>query len=71
METVDMEDYRHNYVNLTAFRLVDRTDPRVNDLLVQMQEYQQLNDQKLLNSSTILKVSEICRTVLENSKVFS
>ena len=59
METLDMEDYRHNFVNLTAFRLVDDTDLKSSELLQQMEQYQTQSKVRLLNASNIIKVSGI------------
>ncbi|XP_074662536.1 glutamate receptor ionotropic, kainate 2-like [Tubulanus polymorphus] len=50
-ETIDMEDFRYNYVNLTAFRLIPREDPRVRSLLNEMSFYQATSNLILLNST--------------------
>ena len=52
-----MENFRHNYVNLTGFRLVNDGDLRVQDILKQMRTYERnFPGTKLLNGSGIIKV---------------
>ena len=51
-----MEDFRHNYVNLTAFRLVQRENARVRDILQQMYKYQRDTGAILMNTSTVIQV---------------
>jgi hypothetical protein len=56
LESIDMENFRHNYVNMTGFRLVPRENPRVKDIIRQMYKYQSETGAVLLNTSTIIKV---------------
>jgi hypothetical protein len=46
-----MEDFRHNYVNLTGFRLVDPDDPRTRTVMQDMEIYELQTDLQLLNRS--------------------
>ena len=58
METIEMENFKHNYVNLTGFRLVNNDDMRVQDILKQMEIYEgNFPASKLLNNSGVIKVS--------------
>lgn len=54
-----MEDFRHNYVNLTGFRLVMYDSPMVRDIVRQMRLYEKHSGVKLLNGSNIIKVCPI------------
>jgi len=56
LETVDLEDFRHNFVNITGLRLVDREDAVIRDTLQQMQLHQQHTGTILLNNSKQLIV---------------
>ena len=51
LETINMDDFRHNYVNLTGFRLVNYEDLRVQDIMNQMRIYEKHTGSKLLNNS--------------------
>ncbi len=51
-----MEDFRHNFVNLTGFRLVNYEDLRVQDIMKQMRTYEEYTGIRLLNKSGIVKV---------------
>ena len=56
LETINMEDFRHNYVNLTGFRLVRYEEPVVRDAVDQMRRYEHYSRNRLLNTSTLIKV---------------
>lgn len=56
IETFDLEDFKYNSVNMTAFRLVDVENPKVADLLHQMERFQPIGH-AILNRSGIIKVS--------------
>ena len=58
-ETLDLEDFRHNFVNITGLRLVDREDPVIRDTLHQMQLHQQHTGTRLLNDSKQL-IIKVC-----------
>lgn len=42
IETFDLEDFKYNSVNITAFRLVDVEEPIVEEILQQMERFQPL-----------------------------
>ena len=52
-----MEDFRHNFVNLTGFRLVMAEGQMVKDIIRQMKLYERHSGVRLLNASGIIKVS--------------
>lgn len=56
IETIDMEDVRHNGVNLTGFRLVDQDELATREILKQMDRYQRRSGARLLNSSYVIQV---------------
>lgn len=39
LETFEMEDFRYNFVNITAFRLVDTNDVFVKETLKEMEQF--------------------------------
>lgn len=51
-----MEDFRHNYVNLTGFRLVDPSDPDVRKIIHEMEIYEMQTDLSLLNTTGYLSL---------------
>ncbi|KAK6633919.1 hypothetical protein RUM44_004526 [Polyplax serrata] len=55
IETFDLEDFKYNSVNITAFRLVDVDDPNVSGVLDQMEKFQPVG-QAILNSSGVIQV---------------
>ncbi|CAG5126998.1 unnamed protein product, partial [Candidula unifasciata] len=56
IESIDMEDFRHNYVNLTGFRLVDPSDPYVRKIIHDMEIYEMQTDLSLLNTTGYLSL---------------
>jgi len=58
IETFDLEDFKYNSVNITAFRLVDVEDARVMETLDQMERFQPIGH-AILNRSGVIQVS-IC-----------
>ncbi|KAF4528382.1 hypothetical protein B566_EDAN017002 [Ephemera danica] len=54
IETFDLEDFKYNSVNITAFRLVDVDDKRVSEILTQMERFQPIG-QNILNRSGIIQ----------------
>ncbi|CAL1527178.1 unnamed protein product, partial [Lymnaea stagnalis] len=56
IESIDMEDFRHNYVNLTGFRLVDPSDPQVKKIIHDMEIYEMQTDLSLLNTTGYLSL---------------
>lgn len=43
LESFEMEDFRYNFVNITAFRLVDTNDVFVKDVFKEMEQYSKQN----------------------------
>lgn len=58
IETFDLEDFKYNNVNITAFRLVDIQNPSVADVVEQMKKFQP-NGQS--NSDVGLKILQVRR----------
>jgi len=56
IETFDLEDFKYNFVNITAFRLVDADDVGVRSILRDMERYQPSGN-TILNKSRIIQVS--------------
>ncbi|XP_011500150.1 PREDICTED: glutamate receptor ionotropic, kainate 2-like [Ceratosolen solmsi marchali] len=54
IETFDLEDFKYNFVNITAFRLVDVDDVSVRGILRDMEKYQS-NGNNLLNKSRVIQ----------------
>ena len=56
IETFDLEDFKYNFVNITAFRLVDADDVGVRGILRDMEKFQS-DGNNLLNKSRVIQVS--------------
>ncbi|OXU24325.1 hypothetical protein TSAR_016178, partial [Trichomalopsis sarcophagae] len=54
IETFDLEDFKYNSVNMTAFRLVDTEEPSVAETLRQMERFQPVGH-AILNRSGIIQ----------------
>ncbi|KAG4076062.1 hypothetical protein HA402_010857, partial [Bradysia odoriphaga] len=54
IETFDLEDFKYNSVNITAFRLVDIGSRRVTEVLEQIQKFNH-NGHNILNNYTIVQ----------------
>lgn len=54
IETFDLEDFKYNSVNITAFRLVDVESPKVVDIMEQMKKFQ--HSGKDMNGSSVIMV---------------
>ncbi|XP_054261474.1 glutamate receptor ionotropic, kainate 1-like isoform X5 [Macrosteles quadrilineatus] len=54
IETFDLEDFKYNFVNMTAFRIVDAEDVGVMEILKDMEKFQPVG-QNLLNKSRIIQ----------------
>ncbi|XP_025161130.1 glutamate receptor ionotropic, kainate 2 isoform X4 [Harpegnathos saltator] len=54
IETFDLEDFKYNFVNITAFRLVDADDLSVRSILRDMERYQPAGN-TILNKSRIIQ----------------
>lgn len=58
METFDLEDFKYNFVNMTAFRVVDVEDLSVQEVLRDMARFQnKFNNGKASINSTFIQVS--------------
>lgn len=66
LETLDLEDFRHNYVNITGLRLVDHEDPVISDTLYQMQLHQHHTGTRLLNDTKQL-IIKVCSSASDHS----
>ncbi|XP_023314986.1 glutamate receptor ionotropic, kainate 2-like isoform X7 [Trichogramma pretiosum] len=53
IETFDLEDFKYNFVNITAFRLVDADDVGVRGILRDMEKFQSAGN--LLNRSHVIQ----------------
>ncbi|XP_076389983.1 glutamate receptor ionotropic, kainate 2 isoform X3 [Megachile rotundata] len=54
IETFDLEDFKYNFVNITAFRLVDAEDVAVRGILRDMERYQPSGN-TILNKSKVIQ----------------
>lgn len=63
IETFDLEDFKYNFVNITAFRLVDANDVGVREILKDMEhyhrshKYDEQQDDSVLHKLKIIEVS--------------
>ncbi|XP_025161126.1 glutamate receptor ionotropic, kainate 2 isoform X2 [Harpegnathos saltator] len=55
IETFDLEDFKYNSVNMTAFRLVDLEEPKVAEVLKQMERFQPTIGHAILNKTGIIQ----------------
>lgn len=55
IETFDLEDFKYNSVNMTAFRLVDLEEPKVAEVLRQMERFQPIGH-AILNKTGVIQV---------------
>lgn len=56
IETFDLEDFKYNFVNMTAFRVVDANDLAVREVLRDMQKFHPNQNSAFLNF-TVIQVS--------------
>ncbi|XP_076628805.1 glutamate receptor ionotropic, kainate 2 isoform X9 [Colletes latitarsis] len=54
IETFDLEDFKYNSVNMTAFRLVDLEEPKVAEVLRQMERFQPIGH-AILNKTGVIQ----------------
>ncbi|XP_024938377.1 glutamate receptor ionotropic, kainate 2 isoform X3 [Cephus cinctus] len=54
IETFDLEDFKYNFVNITAFRLVDADDLGVRGILMDMERFQP-SGHKILNKTRVIQ----------------
>ena len=59
LETLNLEDFKHNNINLTGLRLIDRNRGIVAQTLQQMEIFQKLTKRPILNATNIIKVFQI------------
>ncbi|XP_015923374.1 glutamate receptor ionotropic, kainate 2 isoform X2 [Parasteatoda tepidariorum] len=55
LETYNLEDFKYNFVNMTAFRMTDTEESSVKQALNEMEKFQPVG-QYILNRSNIIKV---------------
>lgn len=55
LDTLDLEDFKYNSVNITAFRIVDVEHPKVKEALEVMEKFQPIG-YAILNRSGIIQV---------------
>lgn len=56
LETLDLEDFKYNSVNITAFRIVDVDHSKVKETLEVMEKFQPMGH-AILNKTGIIQVS--------------
>ncbi|CAG2174629.1 unnamed protein product [Oppiella nova] len=54
LETFNLEDFKYNYVNMTAFRLVDSDNPLVRHTLRDIERFQPIGN-NILNKSNVIQ----------------
>lgn len=52
IDAFDLDDFKYNFVNITAFRLVDVDDIGVREIIKDMRRFQQKQHQKQPNQSS-------------------
>lgn len=57
LETFDLEDFKYNFVNISAFRLVNSESNYTRNLLRDMEEFQPIG-QSILNKTNIIQVGK-------------
>ncbi|KAJ4452055.1 hypothetical protein ANN_03571 [Periplaneta americana] len=67
IETFDLEDFKYNSVNITAFRLVDVEDSRVLETLEQMERFQPIGH-AILNRSGIIQKRRSTFSILKRDE---
>lgn len=58
LEIYDLENFRYNFVNLTAFRMVDIENVAVQRILREMEKFQPRN-QPILNKTNVIRVMRL------------
>lgn len=56
IETFDVEDFKYNFVNITAFRLVDLSDIGVKELVKDMERYYYTQNISIFDTNHYIKV---------------
>lgn len=57
LETFEMEDFRYNFVNITAFRLIDTNDVFVKETLKEMDHFSRLHHNVKFKKNLAVEVS--------------
>ena len=52
VETLDLEDFKYNHVNITAFRFIDSETERVKKILTEMENFSPIGS-NILNKSQV------------------
>lgn len=62
IETFELDDFKYNFVNITAFRLVDAGDVSVKEVVKDMEIFAQMKkrDQEIFRKDRIIQV-DICK----------
>ena len=55
LETFDLEDFKYNFVNISAFRLVDADNEATINVLSDMEDFQPIG-QNILNKTNVIQV---------------
>jgi len=56
IETFNLENFKYNFVNMTAYRMVDIEHPSVRNILKDMEKFQPMG-QHILNKTNVINVS--------------
>lgn len=65
IDTFDLEDFKYNFVNITAFRLVNTEDVNVRQILKDMQRYN-LSQNKSIDLTQRLKYIDVSAKFIDN-----
>jgi len=57
IEVFNLENFRYNFVNMTAYRMVDSEHPTVRGVLRDMEKFQPIG-QYLINKTNVIKVCD-------------
>lgn len=60
LETFDLEDFKYNFVNMTAFRVVDAEDLAVQEVLRDMVKFQNTLSMPTKLNTSFIQVSSGC-----------
>jgi len=71
IETFDLEDFKYNSVNMTAFRLVDLEETKVVEVLKQMERFQPAIGHAILNKTGVIQVGGDFKLVLSTPRRIS
>lgn len=67
IETFDLEDFKYNSVNMTAFRLVDLEEAKVAETLRQMERFQPIGH-AILNKTGVIQVGRNFKLKVKKKK---